>query len=291
MHTIRTTAAALFASALTFSAMAEDHTQPASNEGLVAVIIDDQTGEELVRDHGIQPLVLDDLVELIKGVLEGGKPATLMHLAVDEDVTAKHNPVGRLTFVPFAGGKPPRAPSPTLPLRVLSAETEKYKRARAAWQQGIKLYQKQVVGEAEGFVRQVATTQLQVSERFDKMLAARNGRDFNRSDIVGCITTANQLLGKQGRRVLILNTDANDEPAKRAPRKSPLTATELSGDIELVFVNTSHLPQQSPLFRGIPNKTHGVPSMKAAFALLVEMLGQEPVAEDVKSDEPAVDAR
>jgi hypothetical protein len=287
MKTIRT--AALLATALTFSAMAEETIQPPSNEGLLAVIIDDQTGEELATDHGIQPLVLDDLVELVKGVLDACKPATLMHLAVDEE--AKDNPVGRLTFVPFTGGKPPHAPSPTLPLRVLSAETEKYRRDRAAWQQGIKLYQKQVVVEAEGFIRQVAATQLKVSERFDKLLEERNGRDFNRSDIVGCITMANQLLGKQGRRVLILNTDANDLPANRAPRKTPLTVTELSGDIELIFVNTSHQPQQSPLFRGIPNKVHGVPSMKAAFVLLVEMLAQESVANKAKPGESAAVAR
>ncbi len=272
MNNTRTTSALLLA-ALTFTAMAEEKVQPTPPGGLIAAIIDDQTGEELATEHGIQPLVLDDLEALIKGVLQRGKPASLIHLAVDDDAT--DNPVGRLTFAPYAGGKPPKAPSPSLPLRVLTAESAKYKQARAQWQAGIRAYQVKVVGEADGFVRHVAATQLKVSERFDKILEERNGRDFNRSDIVGCVTLANSMLGKQGRRVLILNTDAKDLPAKRAPRKTPLKAEELSPDVELIWVNISKLPQQSVLFRGLPNKVHSAASMKAAFTLLVEMLGED----------------
>ncbi len=289
MKQIRTTTAVVaMLAALTFTAMAEEKAQP----GLVAAIIDDQTGEELATEHGIQPLVLGDLEALIKGVLQRGKPASLIHIAVDDD--AADNPVGRLTFAPYAGGKPPKAPSPSLPLRVLTAESAKYKQARAQWQTGIRAYQAKVVGEADGFVRQVAATQLKVSERFDKILEERNGRDFNRSDVVGCVTLANGMLGKQGRRVLILNTDAKDLPAKRAPRTTPLKAEEISPDVELIWVNTSKLPQQSVLFRGLPNKVHSVVSMKAAFALLVEMLvGDEekgkPEDQQATSTEP--DAR
>ena len=273
IRTTTTTAAALLAALSFTAAMAEERAQPVPTGGLIAAIIDDQTGEELATEHGIQPLVLGDLGTLIKGVLQLGKPASLIHLAVDDDAT--DNPVGRLTFAPFAGGKPPKAPSPSLPLRALTAESAKYNRERFQWQTGIRAYQVKVVGEADGFVRQVAATQLRVGERFDRILEERNGRDFNRSDIVGCVTLANSMLGKQGRRVLILNTDAKDLPAKRDPRKSPLKAEELSPDVELIWVNTSKLPQQSVLFRGLPNKIHSAASMKAAFALLVEMLGAD----------------
>jgi hypothetical protein len=282
-------AAALFASALTLTATAGDLPQPAPNAGLASVIIDDQSGDELARDHGIEPLIVPDLLELIKAVLEANRPATLMHLPVDEDST--DNPVGRLTFAPFAGGSPPHAPSPTLPLRVLTAETAKYQRDRAGWQQRIKLYQQKVVADAEGFVRQVTATQFEISERFDAKLAERNGHDYSRSDIVGCISCANRMLGPSGRRVLILNSDCVDAPANRPPRTTPLTNTELAEKVELIFVNTSRLPQQSPLFRGLPNKTHEVESMKAACALLAQMLGLPPVAGTAKSDERVVPAR
>jgi hypothetical protein len=144
-----------------------------------------------------------------------------------------------------------------LPMRVLAVEKQKYNAARAEWQRGMNSYKERVVENAKGFVHQVAASQMQVAERFDDMLAARNGRDFNRSDIVGCIENANRMLGKGGRRVLILNTDAKA--------------------VELIFVNTSHLPQQEPLFRGLPNKVHEVPSMKSALAIVADMLAEPPV--------------
>lgn len=253
-------------------ALGEPSVQP-EIQPLEVFIIDDQTGVELARDHGIQSVEVEDLIGLIKGVLEAGKPAKLIHLAVDDD--AEDNPIGRLTFSPFEGGKPPRGPSQTLPMRVFTAEAKKYKQARAEWQRGIAAYQQETVENANAFIRQVAVTQLKVAETFDDMLAERNGRDFNRSDILGSITTANRLLGNKGRRVLILNTDAKDLPAKRAPRKTPLVANELDPAVELIFVNTSHLPQREPLFRGIPNRIHEVPSMKAAFAIVARILAEE----------------
>lgn len=271
-----TSIATLLLSAFATSSKAEPD-QTVAGQGLVAAIIDDQTGEELAVKHGIKALALADLSELIKAVLNGDRPATLVHLAVDDD--ASDNPIGRLSFAPYGGPKPPRAPSPTLPMRQLAAATEDYKRDRTEWQRGISAYRLGIVENANGFIHQVAATQLQIAQRFDDMLADRNGRDFNRSDIVGCITTANRLLGKGERRVLILNTDAKDLPANRKPRQTALTKEELDPAVELVFVNTSHLPQQEPLFRGIPNRIHEVPSMKSALALVAEMLaGDDDIA-------------
>ncbi len=67
-----------------------------------------------------------------------------------------------------------------------------------------------------------------------KFLHLAGGRDFNRSDIVGSITTANRLLVGAERRFIVLNTDAEDLPAKRKPRRTPLTAEELDPKIELI---------------------------------------------------------
>ncbi|MCB1091372.1 MAG: hypothetical protein KDL87_07570 [Verrucomicrobiae bacterium] len=252
------------------------------NHGLLTAIIDDQTGVELAEKHGIKALSIRDLAGVIKAVLNGDQPATLIHIAVDDD--ASDNPIGRLVFQPYLGPKPPRAPSPTLPMRQLATATEQYKRDRVVWQKDINAYRQGIVDNANGFIHQVAATQLQISQRFDDMLAERNGRDFNRSDILGCITVANRLLGKDGRRFLILNTDAKDLPGKRKPRTTSLTPEELDPGIELIFVNTSSLPQQEPLFRGIPNKVHDAPSMKAALSKVAEMLEAESPASKSEND-------
>lgn len=149
-----------------------------------------------------------------------------------------------------------------------------YRKDRAAWQQGIIGYRKELVSEIERFIKGVSTTQLEVSERFDRMLAARNGRDFSRSDIVGCVITANRMLGATGKRVLVLNTDADDRPARRAPRTTPLKPNELAPDVELVFVNTSGLPEQAPLFHGIPNPVRRADSVRNVMEMVCEPLSE-----------------
>jgi hypothetical protein len=269
---IRTTAATLITATMSLCALFAQAPEAASPAPLVAAMIDDQTGNELAEEHGIKAVALEDLSALIKAMLAGDKAATLIHIAVDDD--ASDNPVGKLNFEPYGGPKPPRAPSPTLPMRVLSVKKQKYNQDRAEWQSGMSSYRERLVENAKGFIHQVAATQMQVAQRFDDMLAERNGRDFNRSDIVGCITNANRMLSKGGRRILILNTDAKDLPGKRKPRVTPLTAEELDPTVELVFVNTSHLPQQEPLFRGLPNKVHEAPSMKSALAIVADMLAE-----------------
>jgi hypothetical protein len=269
-----TTAATLIITTMSLGPLFAQAPEAATPAPLLAAMIDDQTGIELAEKHGIKAVALEDLADLIKAVLDGDRAATLIHVAVDDD--ASDNPAGKLNFEPYSGPKPPRAPSPTLPMRVLSVEKQKYNQARAEWQRGMISYRERLVESAKGFIHQVAATQMQVAQRFDDMLAERNGRDFNRSDIVGCITNANRMLGKGGRRVLILNTDAKDLPGKGKPRVNPLTAEELDPTVELIFVNTSHLPQQEPLFRGLPNKVHEAPSMKSALAIVADMLAEAP---------------
>jgi hypothetical protein len=266
---------------MTFKATAQVPTSPPDT--VVAVLIDDQTGEELARDHGIQPLAAADMDSLINSILRGRQPASLFHLAVSE--TSSDSPVARMEFKPYSGGEPPKAPSPTLPLRQLTAKMVSYKHDRTEWQRGILAYRKQVVSEAEGFVRQVTATQLKVAQRFDEILASRGGRDFNRSDIVGAITTANRLLVGYEHRYMVFNTDATDAPAKRKPRSTPLTAEELDPKIELIFVNTSRLPEQASLFMGIPNKKHHADSIQAAMGILVGNLNQR--TEQRENDQPS----
>lgn len=234
-------------------------------------LIDDQTGEELSVQHGIRPLVTSDLEVLINAVLKGVTPVRLFHQAVDED--AADNPVGQMDFRPYSVGRPPTPPSPNLPIRQLGEEMKRYRADRAAWQQGIMAYRNRLVADVEGFVRQVMSIQGVVARRFDQILAARNGRDFNRSDIVGSVVAGNAALGTHDRRILVLNTDAKDLPGKRHPRNTPLTPQELSPEVELVWVNTSRIPDQSVLFRGLPNPTHHVSTMREAMELIVGLIG------------------
>jgi hypothetical protein len=233
-------------------------------------LIDDQTGAELARDHGIQPLSTSDLEVLINAVLKGTTPVRLLHQAVDED--ASDNRIGEMDFRPYAGGRPPTPPSPNFPLRQLGEKMKRYRAERANWQQGILAYRNQLVGGVQGFVREVMNTQAAVARKFDEMLAKRNGRDFNRSDIVGSVLAANRALGPEGRRILVLNTDADDQPAKRRPRNTALTVQELNPQVELIWVNTSRLPEQSPLFRGVSNPTRRASSMREAMDLIVSAI-------------------
>lgn len=240
-------------------------------------LVDDQTGEELVAKHGIRPIAIEDLDVLINGVVNGNTPVRLFHQAVDEDAT--DNATAQMEFRPYAGEKPIKKVAANLPLPQLLEANKAYAAKRAAWQKGVRDYQLRLAGEVEGFIRQVTETQGSVAERFDKMLVARNGRDFNRSDIYGCVANANRLLGPQGRRFLVLNTDASDLPAKRKPRTTPLNAKELDPAVELIFVNTSRLPEQAPMFTGLPNPRHHANSMKEAMELVVELATPKQVNE------------
>jgi len=242
-----------------------------SSEAVRVFIIDDQTGEELTTKHGIQPLAVADMESLINAVLRGSTPVAVFHEAVDED--SSDNAVAKLDFQPYAGGQPPKAPYAGLPLSQLAKAMSAYRKDRETWQQGIIAYRNALVGQIERFIRGVSTTQLEVSERFDRMLAARNGRDFNRSDILGCVLSANRMLGTTGRRALILNTDGDDRAAHRAPRVTAVKPDELAPDVELIFVNTSGLPEQAPLFRGIPNPVRHADSVKQAMEMISESLG------------------
>jgi hypothetical protein len=233
-------------------------------------LLDDQTGEELQRVHGIQPLKVDDLLVLVNAVLQGNIPVQLVHQAIDED--ASDNPLAQMAFKPFAGGAPPTAPLPNMPLRQFAEASKVYNQKRAVWHRGILDYRKEIGVAAEAFVQRVAAIQLEVAQRFDRILAERNGRDFNRSDIFGSIGIANRVLGKTGRRVLVINSDAEDLPGKRKPRITPLTETELDSGIELIFVNTSRLPEQSRLFAGVKNNVSHADSMVEAMEIVVKML-------------------
>jgi hypothetical protein len=260
----------------------ETPVQPAQ-QGLVSVIIDDQTGEELARDHGIQAVEVADLDGLLNAVIQGQKPVRLQHIAVDEDST--DNAVATMTFRPYAGGKPPQAPGANLPLRQLSEEMKRYRIRRAEWQRGLIEYRGQVQGEVEGFVRQVTATQLEVSERFDKKLAARNGRDFNRSDVVKSIEMANKLLKDSAHPVLVLNTDGIDLPSEqRKPQNQPLTVEQLDPKIMLIFVNTSRRPEQSALFRGLRNETRHADNVKEAMSILIDQLNKDDANAEQKSE-------
>jgi hypothetical protein len=242
------------------------------DQGLAVAIIDDQTGVELAEKHGIKALETGDLDGLINATTQGKTEVRLLHIAVDED--ASDNPVARMTFRPFAGEQPPVAPGANLPVQQLAQKKKEYLAKRAKWQQAIIGYRAQITGEVEGFVRQVTVTQLAVSERFDKILAERNGRDFNRSDIATSIEIANKLLKDVARPVLVLNTDGVDLPGKRKPQTSPLGIEQLDPRVILIFVNTSRLPQQGVLFRGLRNEIKHADSMQQALGMVASMLEQ-----------------
>lgn len=267
----KTIAIITFIAALLTTPLGTAHGQsPAEPADLVKVfLLDDQSGPELQTLHGIQPLKIDDLIDLVNAVIDGDTAVQLFHQPIDED--ASNNPVTQMAFKPFAS-EPPVVPTANMPLREFAERVNKFNRDREEWRQQITEYGHSVVADAEAFVQHVATTQLQVADRFNRKLKARNGRDFSRSDIVGTLLTANRVLGNSGQRFLLANSDLLDEPAHRQSRKIPLTSTELDPGIELICVNTSHLPEQSPLLAGLSNKIRHADSIREAMALVSESL-------------------
>lgn len=246
---------------------------PIQNEPITIFLIDDQTGEELAAKHGIYPLTTSDLDVLINAVLQRNASIRLFCGEVIEDASTTV-PMD-MKFRPFAGGSPPTPPAPSLPLRQLVEEMKAYREKRALWQSGILEYRRELVIDVEGFVRQVTELQMSIAKRFDDELKRRNGHDFNRSDVVGSIVTANRMLGAHGKRLLVLNTDAEDEPTKRRPRTTPLTATELDPGTELIWVNKSRIPDSSPLFKGLPNHAHHADTLREAMDLVIDLITQD----------------
>lgn len=244
-------------------------------------IIDDQTGFEILQKHGISPIEGDDMIELINAAIMGKTPVRLFHQVVDED--ASDNAVSQLIYQPYAGSPRPAWPEGQIPVHQFAALKKAYDTQRTRWQMEIGGYQRELVAATEVFIQRVGLVQIETAQRFDRMLEVRNGRDFSRSDVVGCLVAANRILGASGRRALVLSSDCVDLPGSREPRRTPLTAKELDPGVELIFVNTSRLPEQSILFAGLPNPTRHADSMKEAMRYLAGRINMEEESADSES--------
>lgn len=237
-------------------------------------LVDDQTGEELFRDHGIEPITVPDLAILVGGVVASQREVVLHYELIDDD--ASDNEVRMLRLHPYDGEAPPSRPSMALPLRQLTEETARFRERQAIWIAGVRRYRSELERAVETYVREMTEAQLALAERFNQMLLERNGRDFNRSDVTGTVLSAAGHLGTEGQRIMVLNTDAWDTPPGRAGRRAPYTPEELDPGIVLIWVNTSGLPQKQPAFAGLPNPAHHVATMAEAMALVCELVGIEP---------------
>lgn len=244
-------------------------------------LIDDQTGDELRGEHGIEAIAATDLEVLIEGVVTTQREVILFHELIDED--AADNEVRELRLLPYQGGASPQPPSATLPYRQLVEDAARYRVKRAEWIRGIRLYQNQLSQAVQNFVRDITGAQLTLTERFDMVLLSRNGRDFNRSDVAGTVLSAGKRLGTDGLRIAILNTDAEDRPSSGSRREKPFTPAELDPGILLVWVNTSGKPQQGAAFAGLPNAVHHVAKLAEAMEFVRQQLGgQSEISKEVK---------
>jgi len=247
-----------------------------------AAIVDDQTGEELARKHGIAPLSLDDFKRLLDAMAQAARTQTMELYHVPVDGNASDNPVTALQIKPREGIARPTAPNPGLPIAELTKKSAQYQKDRAAWQRSVRGYRDSMAARIAEFVTRTAAEQVRIAEAFDAELERRNGRDFPRSDIEGAILQAVAKLGgsdNSSRRVLVLNTDAVDNPADEKIRPRPFTADELPADITLLFVNKSRLPEKEKLFDGVKNPVLHADSLQEAMEMTARILqGQEPSA-------------
>lgn len=233
-------------------------------------ILDDLSGDELQKKHGIAATTKDDLFTLLEGVWQDGCRVQVRHLVIDEDST-KQAP-GLLKLEPFTA-KRPASPVTIGSLRDIEESRAQYFKLRTAYQQAAAAQLATMKDGVSNFMATVAETQLQTAQRFDAKLEARKGKDYNRSDVSGAVITAGRILGKDGVRVLLLNTDCVDEPGNgKRPRRTPFTAQELDAGVIVIFVNQSRLPDESPLFKGTKNPSKHADTMQEAMKMVVDLL-------------------
>ncbi|HEY1050546.1 MAG TPA: hypothetical protein VGE39_12345, partial [Prosthecobacter sp.] len=236
------------------------------------LILDDLSGIELMEKHGIRETSSEDLKVLRDAVLSSRQMVRLFHDIVDEK--GQDNEPLSLVFRPFS------EPSPTVPLlrgtlTAMQRQKAEFDSLRADFQRKLRAYAITMQADIEAFMRGVTSQQMETAARFDDATRARNGRDYNHSDVANAILTDVRALGTvTGLRVLIINSDMVDLPFTGEPRKTPFTTEELPADVTVIFVNTSHQPDASPLFRGTPNPRHHAGSMRAAMELVATWLPQ-----------------
>lgn len=263
----------LSALTLLFSSDSGLHAQsaaaPVKEESISIYIIDDATGPELELKHGIKQLGISDLTVLVNGVAQTRKHVRVCCAVVDDD--ASDNATAELAFAPFPGGRPPEATFGNLPLQEFETKLEAHRKLRNEWLLKMRNYRLELMEKARTFIHDVTTLQTSVSARFDEMLASRNGVDFPRSDIVPIVLAAGKVLGTEGTRVLLINSDMVPATLRGTARSNPFQAAELDPLIHVVFCNVSKIPDASPLFQGLPNAIHHADNLTQAMELVLTL--------------------
>lgn len=226
-------------------------------------IIDDSTGEELSKEHKIKPVEMDDMLALVGSVIAVQKSVRIHHELIDED--ASDNKVRSLTLMPFAGPPPPPKPDPNLPLSELKKDKAEYRKKVALWATRIREYRVKLEADAESFVKDVALAQDELTDHFLRQLEKNHGHDYRRSDVIGALGNANQALGVEGLRVLVLNSDGRHETDTRKPGTGQIV---IDPGITIIWVNESGIPQQQKMYQNLPNQNLSAKNMLEAMELI-----------------------
>ena len=131
-----------------------------------------------------------------------------------------------------------------------------------------------VLEGAKVWFEECVSRRMDVEEMFLKRLKANHDKDYRRSDIIGTIQKANELLAGAKKRFLLLNTDMEHQPGPAARDKAvrALNHADISQDVIIIMVNTSNKPDQSQLLKGLPNKIlHAESLQKAAEVITAEL--------------------
>ena len=230
-----------------------------------SVIIDDFTGPELTANHGIVRTTPEDATALIKAFV--GHDFSLGYTAIAESADAQ--PTVEIKLTAFAIQPPrPVENASTLDLRTLTEASEAYFAEKGKFEEARGVWLASARTEAEAFKRNVIIEQMRTGAVFDRNVTSL-GEKYRRSDCaIALVTAARRLSERDGIKLLILNTDCIDSPYGKPSRTIPFTAEEIPTDIVLVFVNTSHRPENSPLFSGLKNIVFTAESLQAAATLI-----------------------
>jgi hypothetical protein len=230
-------------------------------------VMEDLSGPELKQRHGINQLSLDELTLLLDAALDSRRTVELWHDIVDED--AADSVASLIKLEPFSS-----APPVPIMLRGTLAAMKRQKAdwdaLQAAYLQDFVGYRNSLIKSLETFSAGVLQKQVDTTATFNKWLEMHPGKDYNRSDVAGTFLGMVKTLAASPAavKVIIINSDCNDLPRYRSPRDHAFTEQELSAGIQLIFVNTSRLPEKEPLFHGITNAVHHADNLRAAIELV-----------------------
>jgi hypothetical protein len=234
-------------------------------------IIEDVSGPE-VQKHGIKPADFEDM-PVLGDVIFIARTTGLIGYDVVDDNGSDNVPL-HFAITPFEKEVPARPDFRAMTVRDKSNALKEFETKKTAFLKENTEWRNRVLEGAKVWFDECVTHRMDVEEIFLKRLKANHDKDYRRSDIIGAIQKANEILAGAKKRFLLLNTDMEHQPGPAARDKvvRALNHSDISQDVIIIMVNTSNKPDQSQILKGLPNRIlHAESLQKAAEVITAEL--------------------